>query len=97
MQVTQSLEEVNSAKAQVAGQLAAQQSQLQQVTEERDALVITSRDTSAALAALTEQHSRVESKARQLHSTVKTKEAELQVTKECLKQLKVFNDGKATK
>ena len=36
-------------------------------------------------------------RTKSLLKTVSTKEAELQVSKQCLKKLKVFNDGKASK
>ncbi|XP_018006888.1 transport and Golgi organization protein 1 isoform X5 [Hyalella azteca] len=96
-QVTRSLEEVSSAKSRVSAELYSEQTRLQELRTEHDTLTQSYSQATDALKAISEQQSSANLRAEQLDKLLKTREAELQVTKECLKQLKVFNDGRAGK
>ena len=96
-QLSRSLEEVTSAKSAVVLELTAERCRAAKAIERQQNMADSSTAASAKLAQLEEQCTAANSKAAKLHCKLRTREAELQVSKECLKQLKVFNDGNASK
>uniref|UniRef100_A0A2P2HWN2 Transport and Golgi organization protein 1-like n=2 Tax=Hirondellea gigas TaxID=1518452 RepID=A0A2P2HWN2_9CRUS len=96
-QVTHSLEEVNSSKVQACAELTAEQLRGQSATKQQQSLAQSYAQATATLQELQLKYDAAQTKAEKLDKKLRTREAELQVSKECLKQLKVFNDGKASK
>ena len=96
-QLSRSLEEVTSAKSVVMQELSAERCRAEDAIERQQNMVDSSTAASAKLTQLEEQCTVANAKAAKMLGKLRTREAELQVCKECLKQLKVFKDGNASK